>query len=131
MLMANAKKIVGIILLSIGLIIIIAGGILMSRGGSYLSFFAGVPIIGVVLFVIGLILLIASRKNAKKIVGVVILVIGLIYFVSIYYVMYMGFSPGGFIFYTFIGVVIIFPGLVLLLASRKKYSKSLDESITK
>ena len=93
-------------------------------------------IVGVFLFVIGLVFLMASRKkilaaNAKKIVGIVLLVIGSILLIFIYYVMYMfalqgwGASPGGFIFTTFIGVVCIWiPGLVLLLTSRKKNSKS-------
>ena len=63
---ANAKKIVGIILLSIGLIFVISGVFLMSRGGSYLYFFAGLPIFGGVISVIGLILLIKSRKKNSK-----------------------------------------------------------------
>ena len=75
--------------------------------------------------------------NAKKIVGIVILVIGSIYLVFMYIMMYMfalqgwGATLGGFILTTSIGVVCIFPGLVLLLASRKKYSKSPDKSIPK
>ena len=136
MLMANAKKKEGIILLSIGLIFVISGVFLISRSSSYL-YFAGLPIIGVVLFVIGLILLIASRKNAKKIVGIVILVIGSIFLVFIYFLIYIfasqgwGLSPAGFFWTIFIGVVCFSPGLVLLLTSRKKNSKSPDKSITK
>ena len=71
--------------------------------------------------------------NAKKIVGIVLLVIGSIWLVYIYYAMYMfatqgwGTSPAGFIFVTFIGVACIFPGLVVLLTSRKKNSKSPDK----
>ena len=74
--------------------------------------------------------------NAKKIVGIVILVIGSIWLVFGYIMIYLfasqgwGPSPEGFILTTFIGVVCIFPGLVLLLTSRKKNSKSLDKSIT-
>ena len=63
---ANAKEIVGFILLSIGLIIIILGGILMYKVGSYWSMFVFAPIIGVVLFVTGLNLLLTSRKKNSK-----------------------------------------------------------------
>jgi hypothetical protein len=78
--------------------------------------------------------------NAKKIVGIVLLVIGSIWFVLFISVGYMftlqgwgPVTPWGFIFHpsTFIGLVCIIPGLVLLLTSRKKYSKSPDKSITK
>jgi len=132
MLMANAKKIiriVGIILLVIGLFIIFIASI-------FSTFLVGIYILiwiitGVFLFVIGLVFLMASRKkilaaNAKKIAGIVLLVIGSIYLVFIYYVL----GAGGFILTTFIGVVCIFPGLILLLTSRKKNSKSPDKSIT-
>ncbi len=63
---ANAKEILGFILLSIGLIIIILGGILMYKVGSYWSMFVFAPIIGVVLFVTGLNLLLTSRKKNSK-----------------------------------------------------------------
>ena len=69
MLMANAKKIVGIILLVIGLFIIIlfiSGGILMLRAGRSWGWFVGYTIMGVVLFVIGLVFLMASRKKNSK-----------------------------------------------------------------
>jgi hypothetical protein len=67
MLMANAKnkgkkgRIVGIILLLIGLIIIISSGIFMYMLGSYWSMFVVPPMFGVVLFVIGLVIL--ARKK--------------------------------------------------------------------
>ena len=136
--MANAKKIiriVGIILLSIGLIIIIgSGGYIVGYKSLNIAFIFP-TIVGVFLFVIGLVFLMASRKNilaanANKIAGIVLLVIGSICLILIYYVI-MGASPGWFIFITFIGVVCIWiPGLVLLLTSRKKNSKSPDKSIT-
>jgi len=75
--------------------------------------------------------------NAKKIVGIVILVIGSIFLVFIYFLMYIfasqgwGLSPAGFFWTIFIGVVCFSPGLVLLLTSRKKNSKSPYKSITK
>ncbi len=128
--MANAKKIiriVGIILLVIGLFIIFIASIFSTVlvGRIYILIYI---ITGVFLFVIGIVFLMASRKkilaaNAKKIAGIVLLVIGSIYLVFIYYVL----GAGGFILTTFIGVVCIFPGLILLLTSRKKYSKSPDK----
>jgi len=68
--------------------------------------------------------------NAKKIVGIVILVIGSFFLVFIYILTYMfasqgwGLSPAGFFYTIFIGVACIFPGLVLLITSMKKNSKS-------
>jgi len=43
-----------------------------------------------------------------------------------------GWGPtlGGFILTTFIGVACIFPGLILLITSGKKNSKSPDKSVT-
>ena len=74
--------------------------------------------------------------NAKKIVGIVLLVIGsiILVFANIYANMVASSLTGwgeaigraG----TIQGVVIIVIGLVVLLASRKKYSKSLDKSVT-
>ncbi len=84
-----------------------------------------------------LILIVMLMTNAKKIVGIVILVIGSIFLVFIYFLIYIfasqgwGLSPAGFFWTIFIGVVCFSPGLVLLLTSRKKNSKSLDKSITK
>ena len=67
--MANAKKkirIVGIILLSIGLIIIIgSGGYIVGYRSLNIAFIFP-TILGVVIFVIGLVLLIASRKKNSK-----------------------------------------------------------------
>ena len=71
--------------------------------------------------------------NAKKKVGIVILVIGLLFFVGGGYnlVGYGSLSTARyFIIPTIVGVVIIVIGLVVLLASRKKNSKSPDKSIT-
>ena len=65
--------------------------------------------------------------NAKKIVGIVLLVIGSIWFVLSISAGYIFF--GRFFSSTFTGLVVIIPGLCLLLASRKKYSKSPDTNL--
>ena len=142
--MANAKKIiriVGIILLVIGLFIIILFSIYKIRY-SYIDLIQIIP--GVFLFVIGLVFLMASRKmiyREKKIVkrrrpkGIVLLVIGsicIVFFGSYMYVVGLS-TPGWamvFITPTIVGVLIFVIGLIRLLASRKKYSKSLDKSVT-
>ena len=70
--MANAIKIVGIILFLIGLISIISGGIFMYMLGSFWAWYLGAfVVLGVVPFVIGLILLIvhliiSRKKNSKS-----------------------------------------------------------------
>ncbi len=130
MLMTNAKKIVGIVLLSIGVIIIIWGGIYMSRAGYYWSW-GFLPIItGVFLFVIGLVFLMTSRKkisaaNAKnkgkkgRIVGIILLLIGLIIIISSGIFMYMlGSYWSMFVVPPMFGVVLFVIGLVIL--ARKK-----------
>ena len=135
--MAKAKKIIGIILLSIGLFIIILFSMFSIR---YKYIYIVQIITGVFLFVIGYVFLMASRKkisaaNEKKIAGIVLLVIGsisIVFFGSSMYVVGLQ-SPGWatvFIFPIIVGVVIFVIGLVVLLTSRKKNSKSPDKSIT-
>ena len=118
---ANAKKIVGIILLAIGLFFIIS------------EYYIRMLMLGVILSIIGLILLLTSRKNAnaKKIVGIILLGIGAV--LSIPFGILI--SRGGSYFYWFVGptimgVVLFVIGLILLITSRKKNSKSQDKSIT-
>jgi len=129
---ANEKKIAGIILLSIGSIIITGFGLLWLLGAFGYLWFLGLQfvIIGLVIFLIGLILLLTSRKNAnaKKIVGIILLVIGLFIIImsSVFSIVYKYI----YILPIIIGVVPFVIGLILLLTSRKKNSKSLDKSMT-
>jgi len=121
--MANAKKIVGIILLAIGLFFIISEYYIRMLG------------LGVILSIIGLILLLTSRKNAnaKKIVGIILLVIGLIFIITFGISMLRAGGYGSWAWFvgpTIMGVVLFVIGLILLLTSRKKNSKSPDKSIT-
>ena len=73
-----------------------------------------------------------KRRRPK---GIVLLVIGsicIVFFGSYMYVVGLS-TPGWamvFITPTIVGVLIFVIGLIRLLASRKKYSKSLDKSVT-
>ena len=132
--MAKAKKIIGIILLSIGLFIII----LFSMFSIVYKYIYILPIIsGVFLFVIGYVFLMASRKkisaaNEKKIAGIILLSIGLIIIISsVIFMFRLGSYWRLLVVPLILGVVHFVIGLVLLLTSRKKNSKFLDDSITK
>jgi len=116
--MANAKKIVGIILLAIGLFFIIS------------EYYIRMLMLGVILSIIGLLLLITSMKkisvaNKKKIAGIILLSIGLILITGFGLLLgalgYLWFLALGWII---IGLVISVIGLILLITSRKKKSKS-------
>ncbi len=127
MLMAKAKKIIGIILLSIGLFIIILFSMFSIR---YKYIYYLQIIQGVFLFVIGYVFIRASRKkisaaNEKKIAGIILLSIGSIIIISSGIFMYMlGSYWSMFVVPPMFGVVLFVIGLILLIASRKKKSKS-------
>ena len=143
--MANAKKIiriVGIILLVIGLFTIITYGIGTIVNWVYTGpyYFLFEIIAGVFLFALGLVFLLLSRKKilaanaekiAKTIVAYILLVIGL---TMIFYSGY-GLYISGMYWYWFVsplimGVNLFVGGLVLRILTVKKNSKSLDKSIT-
>ena len=125
--MANAKKIVGIILLAIGLFFIIS------------EYYIRMLMLGVILSIIGLLLLLTSMKNIsvakkiKKIVGIILLGIGAFLSIRTGFDMIIGHWTYEWLLLNalmFIGVVISVIGLILLLTSRKKNSESPDKSIT-
>ena len=143
--MANAKKIiriVGIILLVIGLFTIITFGYRTYVIGVYTGpYYLFDIIVGVFLFALGLVFLLLSRKkilaaNAEKIVKTIVAYILLV--IGLTMIFYSGYSLyiSGIYWYWFvspliIGVNLFFGGLVLRILSVKKNSKSLDKSITK
>ena len=122
--MANAKKIVGIILLTIGLFFIIS------------EYYIRMLMLGVILSIIGLLLLITSMKKIsvaiaiKKIVGIILLGIGAVLSIGTGFIMTIGQWTYEWLLLNatmFIGVVISVIGLILLITSRKKNSKSPDK----
>ena len=133
--MANAKKIiriVGIILLVIGLFTIITYGIGTYNNWVYTGpyYFLFEIIVGVFLFALGLVFLLLSRKkilaaNAKKIaktiVHYILLVIGLIMIIYSGYGLYIS-GTYGFLFVgpLIIGVILFVIALVLRIRSGKK-----------
>ena len=143
--MANAKKvirIVGIILLVIGLFTIINNGYMTYVDWVYTGpyYYLFNIIVGVFLFALGLVFLLLSRKKileanaekiAKTIVAYSLLVIGLVMIFYSGYSLYLS----GMYWYWFVsplimGVNLFFGGLVLRILTVKKNSKSLDKSIT-
>ncbi len=131
--MAKAKKIIGIILLVIGLISISGGSFAMLNLG-YLWIFGFMELFGgVFLSVIGLCILIPSMKKIsvaiaiKKIVGIILLGIGAVLSIGTGFIMTIGQWTYEWLLLNltmFIGVVISVIGLILLITSRKKKSKS-------